>query len=1289
MPIIGGQGPGSQIAWRGNLDEYPDDFLFPSIVDVTPGIAVTSSEVTITGINYKALLTAVGSACSVSVNDGDFLPGNDSNNPIILRNNDTVKLRVQTESASEKTDFNRVYSVDVTIGTRSTAVWSVTTNEIDSIPDPFEFTNQSGLETDTQTLSNIVTVTGIDATVGVDVFVTSSSGELKINGGAAARSGTIVDGDTLQLVNRTSNSYNTDITTTIQIGTFVRSFVISTRSPDTSIDTPVFNSVTGVDINSTQTSNTITISGADPSVDGNNPLPISITGGLYKITRSGQIISNYTNLPGTTQNGDKITLRLTAGDYETTTTATVTISGTSSSFSATTIDRPFDTIPNQFTFTDQNNVGRNQTITSNTITLSGMTEFGNEATATISSLSGVNAKFKVERGGIIVRNYSSSSFGVRNGDKITLQLTSSSNSLGSASATFTVTGSITPPGTTGSISDTWIVRSAQRVCTINDFTLTNQTGSDSNLEPGQLAVTSFTVSGFDSDCGISINTSNGNSYLKIGSNQGVNLSNVQNGDVVEIYMSTPFYDQTRSTTITVSSSFGTSKTATWTIGPKNPPLPTLQLDAQDRNVPFVFPDGGTAVLTYAYENVTNTTTTTNFGLSSIDANTLSSGELTGEFVVDSLAEGSTTFTMQVSNSSGTTTDSVTIIVGDPAGPTVTLCPTDTSSCSSSSSKGRGESITLYWKTTNAVTTESPDFSTGGEQNGSATITNLTEDNQVFTITAFGPGNNPATAVATHTVNLRPFIQLTANKSSVVTGEAVTLTWTSDYATQVVSTSGPGFSTTDLNGSVTLIPSRGNITYGITVRDAQGLESTSSVSIVVTDDVSVNTFTMNPSTKTNVNRSSEHTSEPSFSGSNSVTGLSPGASVTASVSGGTFDIGGPTKVVQNGTPTSDLRIKLTASENYSSSKSATLNIGGVSASFTVTTEACVVENSTLNYDGMSIATRKYYGYDVGNNVIFNDFGIRSVTSGGSAIAQRSGNGTLGSQEWGSGTYTWVVPNGVTSVTCSTIGGGGGAWFAGGGGGGASRSTISCTPGDTFTITVGSGGNGTTDGGSTTISGSGSNIVAGGGVSSSRSDLFSSSGIGGAGTSGNGGDGQGATYDSAGNVDGGHGGGAGRVSGGTCSNGSSSCGGSGVSNGGGPGKGSNVATGVCSGDNCANTSSAGLNGNNYGAGASGSARGYTGGAATGADGRARIDWTINFPEYAKNQVVYQIKKAYWDKINRPPTPSEFIAYYDKFKNDPGWAPTTSDLYNQVYSEVSDTAVTSTTDNCGNAAAFEDIL
>ena len=62
----------------------------------------------------------------------------------------------------------------------------------------------------------------------------------------------------------------------------------------------------------------------------------------------------------------------------------------------------------------------------------------------------------------------------------------------------------------------------------------------------------------------------------------------------------------------------------------------------------------------------------------------------------------------------------------------------------------------------------------------------------------------------------------------------------------------------------------------------------------------------------------------------------------------------------------------------------------------------------------------------------------------------------------GTFTWVAPENVTSVSVVAVGGGKGAsWFGGFGGGGLGwRNNISVTPGTSYTITVGAGSSGIT-------------------------------------------------------------------------------------------------------------------------------------------------------------------------------------------------------------------------------------
>lgn len=1317
MPLIGAQGPGSQIAWRGNLDEYPDEFQFSAITEVEPGFSGISTEVIITGINYKALVAAVGSAASVRVTPyqpdtddygavGDYLPGNDPNNPIIIRNKDKLKLKIDTESPSTITDYGRLYTTNIRIGKRTDLVWSVTTKLVDNDPDPFSFNPKTGLEVNDSVVSDNITITGIDGVVGADVFMLSQTGEVRINGGSPTRSGKIFPGQGLDVVDRTSSFYSTDVETSVQVGTYATTFTHSTRAADTTIDSFTLPTILNSDTDLSQEASPITISGADSSINDNNPLPISISsGGQYKVTRSGTIVQQFTDSPGTVENGDVITVRLTSSsEFSTEVNTTLTVSNESSTYRITTRPRPIDTIPDQFAFNNLIDQDRGVIVTSNEVTLTGMTAFGDEGTA---SISGTNAEFKVVRDDVIVRDYSSNSFGVQLGDKITLRLTTSLNSLGDVSATFTVAGTNTSEilsGINGSTTSTWNVVSALRDCIVNEFTFENLIGDSGGLQPGELASTSFIPSGFDSDCGIIATTSDPNSYLKIGSREGSSLDNINIGDTIEVYMSTPYYDQTRTTTITLTSPFGTSESANWTIGPVSPPLPELDLDANDRNVPFVFPDGGTAVLTYTYNYVTNVNVITNFGVTTVPINTLSSGSKFGTATQIDLPAGTTNFSMTVSNSTGSTSDNVDIIVGSPPNPTITLCPSDTSSCSNKSTNIKGGSVRLYWKTTNTVRTESPDFSTKGKQNGNILISNLTEDDKTFSITAIGAGNPAPTTTVTHTVNLRPFVDINVNKNSIILGENITLSWTSDFATEVVNSS--GFSTRDLSGSLVVTPtSAGNFTFGLTVRDEDGLQSSDSTSINVIEDRSPFGFKLTPDNFDNLNLGQRVETQPIFTEGNSQSlgGLSPRVSLIARLSGQGnpkfFKNNSTTLTVQNGTPVSDLKFYFNASNDYNVEHNVSLAIGDKSDSVSASTDKCIVQNSTSNLDGMVFNMRRGFVFDIKSQRIFNDIAFLNIQSGGNDFVERVGDGDLVYKEFKcednkTTSYVWTVPTDVSEITLQGVGGGGsgssvyifgGSETGGAGGGGAGAAEVKSTivPGTKFNIVVGSGGrkDGENGGDTSIIPESIANpyLIARGG-SAAKKDI-----------PGNGGNFEGTENLLNGSTgrngikgkistEGSPGGGSGRPQGGQCQDGSD-CGQKG--GGAGSGQGSNP-NGKCTGNNCRSGDANGVDGQGYGSGGGGGSQlgSKRGRGGFGGNGIVKILWNANFTKYTKREVVHTIRNVHWDNSGRPPTYDEIKNYYELFKNRPDLTGNNlSEFEVYIKNQVISYQNTRVEDNCGN--------
>lgn len=223
---------------------------------------------------------------------------------------------------------------------------------------------------------------------------------------------------------------------------------------------------------------------------------------------------------------------------------------------------------------------------------------------------------------------------------------------------------------------------------------------------------------------------------------------------------------------------------------------------------------------------------------------------------------------------------------------------------------------------------------------------------------------------------------------------------------------------------------------------------------------------------------------------------------------------------------------------------------------------------------------------------------------------------GQQQYGPGTYTWVAPEGVTSISvvCIGAGGGGDAYQVGGGGGGGGlcyKNNHPVTPGESYTVVVGGGGNYGT-GGSTSFS----DVMTAYGAQGARSDPphlggtatggdanFSGGNGGVAGVSGqNGagfGGGGGAAYSAAGG-----GGGAG---------GYGAPGGGGA---GGPAGSPNGSTGGGGGVGLFGTTVAGTAGTKFSAGSlgGGSGNAYNNGPRPGAHGGARIIWpgaTRQFP------------------------------------------------------------------------------
>lgn len=176
-----------------------------------------------------------------------------------------------------------------------------------------------------------------------------------------------------------------------------------------------------------------------------------------------------------------------------------------------------------------------------------------------------------------------------------------------------------------------------------------------------------------------------------------------------------------------------------------------------------------------------------------------------------------------------------------------------------------------------------------------------------------------------------------------------------------------------------------------------------------------------------------------------------------------------------------------------------------------------------------------------------FKVYGVTPGGTGPGSAASNSITaafpsGSQSYTTaGTYSWVVPTGVTSVSVVAVGGGGGGQSgfynncagsyiggAGGGGGGLGyKNNITVTPGNSITVVVGAAGTTSVTGGTSYFSAT--SVVRGGGGSSPSPNSETYSPISGGTYTGDGGGNGGTGGAEGGSAPGGGGGGAGGYSG----------------------------------------------------------------------------------------------------------------------------------------------------------------
>jgi hypothetical protein len=205
------------------IDTIPAPFSFTAQTGVALNSVATSNPLTVSGINSASAISIVGG--TYSINGGAYV-----STASTVTNGQTVSVQ-QTASNS----YSFTTTATLTIGGVSGAFDVTTlTVPIDTIPDPFSFTTQTGVALSSVATSNPLTVSGINSASAISIV----GGTYSINGGAyVSTAGTVTNSQTVTVQQAASNSYSFTTTATLTIGGVSGAFDVTTLAvpvPNTS-----------------------------------------------------------------------------------------------------------------------------------------------------------------------------------------------------------------------------------------------------------------------------------------------------------------------------------------------------------------------------------------------------------------------------------------------------------------------------------------------------------------------------------------------------------------------------------------------------------------------------------------------------------------------------------------------------------------------------------------------------------------------------------------------------------------------------------------------------------------------------------------------------------------------------------------------------------------------------------------------------------------------------------------------------------------------------------------------
>jgi len=391
---------------------------FTSIIDATPSTTYNtttsySGNRTITGINVPVSASATNGATIIKngVNLGT--------STATVVNNDVLGLSM-ISSSSFSSSKTTTLIVGAAGGTTVNANWNIITADLPtSVPNPYDFTDQTDVGLSTLVTSNEVTISGMTGT-NVPISATASTPggisvpvELIIGGvGLGSGTGTINNGQTLRLRMTSASVIGTATTAlvTIGAGASVDWIIQTVLTVDTGPDFFNFINQTGVAAGTAIDSNVVTITGI------NSPAEVATTSGaLVNINGAGFVTPTSTT---TITNNQTLQLRLTSSSTPTGSASTTVSIGNPATGQVTddwSIETTSagDTTPDDFAFVNKLNQLASTVVYSNTVVIQGITS---PATVAISGASG--AQFSIDGGA-----YTSTSTPINDGQTLSLKFT--------------------------------------------------------------------------------------------------------------------------------------------------------------------------------------------------------------------------------------------------------------------------------------------------------------------------------------------------------------------------------------------------------------------------------------------------------------------------------------------------------------------------------------------------------------------------------------------------------------------------------------------------------------------------------------------------------------------------------------------------------------------------------------------------------------------------------------------------------------------------------------------------